>query len=210
MTAIRIDGGQAMHAFTGTKPGGLLMEAGLGLITTFGNPFKFNRFARNVLGADAGVWEKFRLWREVGGVCRRAGEPGAPRVVCVQAGSDRRGIRPHRRGHADLKRRVWRWYRHRRTIDRHAPASLPYVWNIWKFDWVQYGASVSQPMARNMGEVMGTGAEYRLLDDFGRPIPPAERYRTSIAFDNLQRIESTLQTLKPPPWPEALLGTIDQ
>jgi mono/diheme cytochrome c family protein len=209
MMAIRIDGGQAMHAFTGTRPGGLLMEAGLGLITTFGNPFKFNRFARNVLGADAGMWEKFRLWREVGGVVGVLGnrvlrgsfasrlaptEEGFGRIDAVTRisnvvfgdGIDRSNYRPAR-----------------------GPASLPYVWNIWKFDWVQYGGFVSQPMARNMGEVMGTGAEYRLLDDFGRPIPPAERYRTSIAFDNLQRIESTLQTLKPPPWPEALLGKID-
>ena len=88
--------------------------------------------------------------------------------------------------------------------------NFPYVWNIWKFDWVQYGASVSQPMARNVGESMGTGAVYRLVDDYKRPIPPGERYRTSISFDNLPRIESTLQTLTPPRWPEDLLGPIDQ
>ena len=41
-----------------------------------------------------------------------------------------------------------------------APVNYPPVWNIWKFDWVQYNASVSQPMARNIGESMGTGAKY--------------------------------------------------
>src|SRR5207344_2987195 len=58
-----------------------------------------------------------------------------------------------------------------------APVSFPPVWNIWKFDWVQYNASVSQPMARNIGEAMGVGASYRLVDDYGRPIPPSDRYR---------------------------------
>ena len=83
------------------------------------------------------------------------------------------------------------------------------MWNIWKFDWVQYNASVSQPMARNIGEAVGTGATYHLVDRYGRPVPAAERYRTSIPIENLQRIESTIQTLQPPPWPEDLLGRID-
>ena len=65
-------------------------------------------------------------------------------------------------------------------------------------------------MARNVGESMGTGAVFKLVDDYRRPIPAGERYRTSISFDNLARIESTLQTLTPPRWPEDLLGPIDQ
>jgi mono/diheme cytochrome c family protein len=84
------------------------------------------------------------------------------------------------------------------------------MWNIWKFDWVQYNASVSQPMARNVGEAVGTGATYSLLDRYGRPIPASDRYRTSIPIENLQRIENTIQTLEPPAWPEDLLGRIDQ
>ena len=39
-----------------------------------------------------------------------------------------------------------------------APVSYPYVWNIWKFDWVQYNGSVAQPLARNVGEALGVGA----------------------------------------------------
>jgi mono/diheme cytochrome c family protein len=87
--------------------------------------------------------------------------------------------------------------------------SFPYLWNIWKFDWVQYGASVSQPMARNVGEAMGVGAEFHLVDNYGRPVPQSERYRTSISFDNLVRLETTLQKLTPPQWPEDILGKID-
>ena len=71
--------------------------------------------------------------------------------------------------------------------------NYPYLWNIWRFDWVQYNASVSQPMARNVGEAMGTGATYHLLDPYGRPTPASERYRTTIDFDSLHKIETTLQ-----------------
>ena len=88
--------------------------------------------------------------------------------------------------------------------------SYPYLWNIWKFDWVQYNASVSQPMARNMGESFGVGARLHLLDRYGRPVPPAERFRTSVLVENLHRIEATLQRLEPPQWPEDVLGPVDR
>ena len=44
-----------------------------------------------------------------------------------------------------------------------APVSYPYLWNIWKFDWVQYNGSVSQPLARNVGEALGVGAIVPLM-----------------------------------------------
>ena len=91
-----------------------------------------------------------------------------------------------------------------------APVSYPYLWNIWKFDWVQYTASVSQPMARNVGEALGVGAAVHFMDQYGRPIGASERYRTSVRLDDVQRIESTLQELRPPRWPEDLLGAIDR
>jgi mono/diheme cytochrome c family protein len=65
-------------------------------------------------------------------------------------------------------------------------------------------------MARNMGEAFGVGARLHLLDRFGRPLPPAERFRTSVLVENLHRVETTLQTLQPPQWPEATLGPVDR
>ena len=55
--------------------------------------------------------------------------------------------------------------------DGDAPVSYPYVWNIWKFDWVQYNGSVKQPLARNIGEALGVGAVIRLTDTYGNPVP---------------------------------------
>ncbi len=56
--------------------------------------------------------------------------------------------------------------------DGDAPVSYPYLWNIWKFDWVQYNGSVSQPLARNVGEALGVGAVTPLIS-----APCAGRFR---------------------------------
>jgi hypothetical protein len=207
-TAIRIDGGQGMHAFTDTDLGHFVPELGLAVITTAANPFKFNRFARNVLGPEAGVRAKARLWASLLSV--------TDSLIKAQRGSFAKAYYPVQEGfgRTDALARIANTvfgdhvsasnYR-----DGDGPVNFPFLWNIWKFDWVQYGASVSQPMARNVGESMGTGAVFKLVDDYGRPIPAGERYRTSISFDNLARIESTLQTLTAPRWPEDVFGRID-
>ena len=208
-TAIRIDGGQGMHAFTDTDLGHFVPELGLAVITTAANPFKFNRFAHNVLGPEARLRDKARLWANLLAV--------SDSLIKAQRGSFAKAYYPVQEGfgRTDALARIANTvfgdhvsasnYR-----DGDGPVNFPFLWNIWKFDWVQYGASVSQPMARNVGESMGTGAVFKLVDDYGRPIPASERYRTSISFDNLARIESTLQTLTPPRWPEDVFGPVDQ
>jgi hypothetical protein len=55
---------------------------------------------------------------------------------------------------------------------------------------------------------MGTGAKYALLDRYGRPLPPEERYRSTALLDNLHTIELTLRKLQPPVWREDVLGPI--
>ncbi len=209
-TAIRIDGGPALSAFTDATAGSFQLELGLSLAETFLNPLKFIRFSGRVLGPDANTLRgKWTLWRNLGSVLVELGSAFrgayAPRLYPVQEGF----------GRTDAIARIGNTVfgdhmtpANYRTGD--APVSFPYVWNIWKFDWVQYSASVSQPLARNVGEAMGVGATFRFTDDYGRPIPLSERYRTSISFDNLLRIESTLQKLTPPRWPEDILGKIDR
>jgi hypothetical protein len=39
-----------------------------------------------------------------------------------------------------------------------ATVSYPHLWDIWKFDWVQWNGSAMQPMARNTSEALGVGA----------------------------------------------------
>jgi hypothetical protein len=68
-TAVRIDGGASLNAFTDANAGSFQMEVGLSIFDTFVNPFKFVRFARRVLGPDANTMGgKWALWRRMGGV----------------------------------------------------------------------------------------------------------------------------------------------
>jgi hypothetical protein len=209
-TAIRIDGGPALNAFTDVTAGSFQVELILSMAETFFNPVKFNRFAGRVLGPEANTLSgKWVLWRNLGAVLRElvsvSRGSSAPRLYPVQEGFGRTDALA-RIGNVVFGDHVTP--ENYRSGD--APVSFPYLWNIWKFDWVQYGASVSQPMARNVGEAMGVGATYRFVDDYGRPIPPSERYRTSVSFDNQVRLEATLQKLTPPRWPEDILGTINR
>jgi len=207
-TGIRIDGGAAMHAFTAVDTGHFLPVLLGSMTSTVLNPIKFNRFARNVLG-DAYEQGKGTLRREFVAVLIE---------MLKQARSDsRHKLYPTDEGfgRTDALARIGNvvFGGHISPLNLHVgngPVSYPYLWNIWMFDWVQYNASVSQPMARNVGEVLGVGAKISLLDPYGRPLPESERYRSSVQFDNLHKIESTLQQLKPPPWPEDLLGSIDR
>jgi hypothetical protein len=206
--AIRIDGGAAMHAFTDMKPGDFLPDLILAMTATYVNPFKFNRFARNVLGEEHYAEGKKALRSAFGDVLATFVKQGwndqTKHLYPVAEGY----------GRTDAIGRISNTVfgdhispANYRKGD--APVSYPPVWDIWKFDWVQYGASVRHPLARNVGEGMGVGTTYRLVDNYGRAIPAAERYQASTMVENLYQIEKALWWLTPPKWPEDLLGKID-
>ena len=208
-TAIRIDGGPASHAFTTTKLGHFVPTLTASLASTYLNPFKFRRFAHKVLGESAYARGKKRLHDDLGEVLGAFVQQGwkeqSRHLYPVEEGF----------GRTDALARIGNTVfadelDGANDVVGNAPVSYPYLWNIWKFDWVQYNASVSQPMARNMGESFGVGARLPLMDRFGRPLPVAERFRTSVLVENLHRIETTLQRLQPPQWPEDVLGPVDR
>jgi hypothetical protein len=208
-TALRVDGGPAAHAFTTTKLGHFVPTLTASLASTYLNPVKFRRFGKRVLGEGAWARGKWRLHADVGDVLgallKQGWNDSSKHLYPVEEGF----------GRTDALARIGNTVFADELDGANdsigdAPVSYPYVWNIWKFDWVQYNASVSQPMARNMGESFGVGARLHLLDRYGRPLPHEERFRTSVLVENLHRIETTLQRLEPPKWPEDLLGPIDR
>jgi mono/diheme cytochrome c family protein len=207
-TALRIDGGPAGHALTSARLGHFVPTLTASLASTWLNPLKFRRFGKKVLGEAAYARGKGRLHDDLGDVLAALVEQGLresrKRLYPVEEGF----------GRTDALARIGNTvfadeldFANDSIGD--APVSYPFVWNIWKFDWVQYNASVSQPMARNMGEAFGVGARLHLLDRYGRPLPPGERFRTSVLVPNLHKIEATLQRLEPPKWPQDLLGPVD-
>lgn len=206
-TALRIDGGSALHAFTDAKIGHFVPTLAASLLGTLVNPFKFNRFADAVLGPthSGGRWAlRNQMLQVAGQFGKLAWNEQIHGLVPTEEGY----------GRTDALARIANtvFGDHIQASNYavgNAPVNYPPVWNIWKFDWVQYNASVSQPMARNIGESMGTGAKYSLLDRYGNPLPPDQRYRSSTLLDNLHTIELTLRKLQPPAWNEAVLGRID-
>jgi hypothetical protein len=206
--AVRVDGGEARHAFTALDLGHFIPELILSLTETYIDPFAFDRFAKAVLG-DSGSEGKSRLHKELEQVIEAFAKQGwidkSKHLYPVEEGF----------GRTDAIGRIANTVfgdhvpkaNNYRVGD--APVSFPPVWDIWKFDWVQYGASVQHPLARNIGEGLGVGTKFDFFDPYGRPVPAAKRYLASTMLDNLTVIEATLQRLQPPKWPEELLGNID-
>lgn len=208
--AIRIDGGQAMHAFTAMSIGHFGPELVTSMLNTVINPFAFERFARNVLGqgyTSAGKsalrWELISVLRSF---VRQAITDKSNHLYPVEEGFGRTDAVGRISNKVFAEEMDEANYR---VAD--APVSYPAVWDIWKFDWVQYTGSVAQPMARNMGESLGVGATLHTMDLYGRPVPPSERLTGATLIDNLKTIEEKgIRTLTPPKWPEDILGPIDR
>ena len=203
---IRIDGGQAMHAFTSTATG----QFGPALTTAMGatllNPFKFIRFARGVLGdrypagRAALAWNFSKVLYSL--VSQTADDVFHDRYP-VEEGfgrTDAIGRIANRAFGTDLDSSNF--------APGNAPVSFPAIWDAHYWDWVQYTASVAQPMARNVGESLGVGATLELVDDYGRPLPESARFVNGTLIRNLKTIEDTIADLKPPVWPEDLLGDV--
>ena len=206
--AIRIDGGQAMHAFTDPQRGNFAPVLLASMLYTHLNPWKFDKFAKGVLaenyphGKDKLADD---LWISIKGFLASGQNNPLRGLYPVQEGF----------GRTDALGRIGNtvFGDHLSSANYQegaAPVSFPYVWNIWKFDWVQYNGSVAQPLARNIGEALGVGAVIPLLDDNGNPLPPEQRFKSSVRVEDLNKIEHTLQALEPPQWPAELFGQIDQ
>lgn len=206
--AIRIDGGQAMHAFTDMSRGNFAPMLLASLLDTAIKPWKFDRFAKRVLGAshpDSKPQLKSALWTTIKALLGSGQNNPLRKLYPVQEGF----------GRTDALGRIGNTtFGDQLSAQNYqigdAPVSYPYLWNIWKFDWVQYNGSVAQPLARNIGEALGVGAvsPWRTLGE--EPLPPEHRFRSSVNIPGLQSIEHTLQSLTPPEWPEHILGPIDR
>ena len=210
-TAIRIDGGAAMHSIASTVPtlrGGAFGQAlGASLASTYYVPWKFDRFAKGVLG-DRYPKGKAALKRDVRNVLGT--------LLSTAWNDTHRGLYPTLEGpgRADAFGRIANSV-FGDGIDAsnyrvaNAPVNYPQVWDIWKFDWVQWNGSAMQPMARNIGEALGVGATLRLFESDGKPVMGDERYASSVRLRDLYTLEETLKQLKPPTWPKEVFGEID-
>lgn len=202
---LRIAGGQSMLN-TGTF-GGALAAA---MIQTYEDPNRWERFAIRVLGEGAGESEREEFRKKFGA--------RVARLQWTAQVMEDRGILVTEEGFGrnDAIGRIGNNTFGNDLLEPdnfhvvNAPVSYPQLWDIWKFDWVQYDASVVQPMARNVGEALGVGAVTSFLDPQGNPVPEPAKWNTSIDIHGLYSIEQVLQSLKAPSWPSQILGRVDR
>ncbi|PIA69826.1 di-heme-cytochrome C peroxidase [Pseudomonas sediminis] len=209
--AVRIDGGAALHSLASTVPtlrgGGFGQALGMSMAFTYYNPLKFRRFAQEVLG------EQYPQGRDQ---LREDFKQVLDRLLATAFNDWHRGLYPTEEGFG----RTDAFGRIANTVFgdvlddanyrvANAPVSYPQLWDIWKFDWVQWNGSAMQPMARNVGEALGVGASLHLLDEHGKGVAEADRYASSVRLHDLYTLEETLKQLQPPKWPEAVFGKVD-
>jgi hypothetical protein len=207
-TSVRIDGGSAHADLMTALPGHFAGDLFISLVNTYFNPLKFRRFAANVLKEKDSWGNRWMLSSELWDVIEG---------IFIQTVQEKRlGIYPTEEGfgRTDGLGRIDNTAfavnldpKNYRVAD--APVSLPAIWEMPLLDWVQYTASVREPMARNIGEAMGTGARYYLTNPYGRPLPNSERFDASTEIANLDKIEHLMRKLKPPCWPVNVFGKID-
>jgi hypothetical protein len=203
---LRVDGGQALHAFPSAAPGQFAPSLVTSLLYTYLNPFEFDRFAERVL--DVRYPEgKAELREHLLDTLSGFLVEGWNAVT--------RGLYPTEEGYGRtdaLGRIANTVLGDELDFDNYrianAPVNYPHLWDIWKFDWVQWNGSAAQPMGRNVGEALGVKAVVDLVGPDGKALPASERYASSVLIREQNCIETTLWWLRPPVWDEKLLPPI--
>ena len=208
-TEIRIDGGPAMTDITK-----LSTASGVALLYTKYIPFRFNRFAKRVLGEEYNSESKKELkqqfnqvWKELkrvksleDSVAKDSVEEGFARLDALsRIGNQVFGVR----------------FKAENYHPKNAPVNFPHIWSAPWFDWVQYDASIMQPIVRNAGEAMGVMAAINLTGK------KETRFASTVKVQSLVDIEQLIageppptdqrafNGLRAPKWPEKILGRID-
>ena len=201
--SIRMDGGSANFDISG-----LLGEFYASLDSTFKDKDKWNRFVsrvqkiESISDADLNKQITHVLSNMAWSTEASNKAPG----TSTQPGP----------GRADALNRIGNYVFGQRLLESsnfhktNAPANHPPLWNIWKFNWVHYNASFSQPMARNILQVLGNNGTTNFIDAKGNPIEGEDRWITSVDFLAAADMEEAIRSLTAPRWPEDLLGRIDQ
>lgn len=98
-----------------------------------------------------------------------------------------------------------------------APVSIPPLWNVQLYDWVQWNGAIQNPLARNIAQVIGIGSGLFQNPPFQDPQDPKallllkrppDPFASSIEIDKLLKLEEMVSMIKPPRWPGEVFGEI--
>ena len=217
-TSVRFDGGPGMVELKQLE-----RATGLSILYTLKVWGRFDRFATRVLGPNASKEDRGRLEQELSQVMdflhNQVDVTKATLKAKRQADTDE-GF-----GRLDALNRIGNqvFYTdlvmgglsgYEKNIHANdAPVSFPPIWTVPWLLWAQYDGSIEQPLIRNAGEALGVSALVNMSPD----PPPDALFRSSVAIENLVRIEEMLRGpdpfsrtpkgfggLMPPKWPSQL------
>ena len=162
-----------MHAFTDMSRGNFAPVLLASLIDTAVKPWKFDRFAKQVLGSRLSRRPSRELQAARWSATIKAHARQRPEQSAAQALSGARGLRPHRRAGPHRQHRVRRSSRRRLTTRRATRRSaIRTCGTSGSSTGCSTTARSSQPLARNIGEALGVGAIAPLRSDMREPLPP--------------------------------------
>ena len=213
--SVRFDGGPAMVDLRKLE-----LATGLSVGYTLKVPGRFGRFAARVLGPDIAPADYNKLKADLTALgARLLGQNNA----LVKAVADQHQKNTEEGfGRLDALNRIGNqvfatdmavsglsgFEKNLRAQD--APVSFPPIWTVPWFLYAQYDASIEQPLIRNAGEALGVFA----LVNFSPDYAPEKLFRSSVALENLVRIEAMLRGpdltgpsfggLQSPKWPSQL------
>jgi hypothetical protein len=215
-TEVLIDGGSAM-----TDIVKLNTAIGLSLVFTKYDPFRFNRFALRLLGPDSNKESRAVLAGQLDEVVKRVQQLHE----LDEKVSDKGVVEGF--GRLDALNRIGNQVfsidlgKPENYAGNSAPVHYPRIWDVQWFEWAQYNGSIGQPMVRNAGEALGTGAPIVLA---GAPSSTtaltAPLFTSTVQFRTLFEMEQLLAGKQPnaatgfnglvaPKWATDILGPID-
>ncbi len=197
-TSVRFDGGPAMVDLRKLES-----ATGLSILYTLKVPGRFGRFAARVLGPDAGQGERDKLKSDLAALgnyllnqkqiydttIKSKGQKDTDEGFGRLDALNRIGNQVF---YTDLALGGLSGLENNLHADD-APVSFPPIWTVPWFWWAQYDASIEQPLIRNAGEALGVSALINLSPDH----PPEALFRSSVALENLVRIEAMLRGSDP-------------
>jgi len=216
-TSIRIDGAPAM-----TDLGKLRKALAVALAYTKVVPGRFDRFADRVLGEGASRSDKQALKKtfdealDKGAALQKLKDDQGKNVAEGFTRLDaltRIGNEVFFEGLIPMDGDAEKVISNYETIV--APVNFPHIWHTSWFDWVQYDASIMQPMIRNAGEALGVSAPVNLTE------AGPDLYKSEVAVSEIFELENLLggenprkaprgfKGLQSPKWPEDILGMLD-
>jgi hypothetical protein len=87
-----------------------------------------------------------------------------------------------------------------------AGVSYPSIWLTPRYDWMLFNAAIQNQLARGLGEVLAVFGEVKV----GRAANGKLTYESSADLKLLDELYTHNYSLKPPVWPEEVLGKLDQ